>query len=149
TPRSGIALTHRVGLQFDATVAGSATDSPRVRAEPAMNEWVGRVLPPPARIGCKVRYLEPAGAEHFTFVTQAQLGLQPLDLVYVLDPDNLQSNPDLVTPTGTDAAPGSRSELDDRVRDFVLRQGALAVRPDLLREISYFEGNTGDFSFVD
>ena len=149
TPRSGIALTHRVGLQFDATVASTATDNPRVRAEPAMNDWVGRVLPSPARIGCKVRYLEPAGAEHFTFVTQAQLGLQPLDLVYVLDPDNLQSSPNLGTPTGADTALGSRSELDDRVRDFVLRQGALAVRPDLLREISYFEGNAGDFSFVD
>ena len=149
TPRSGIALTHRVGLQFDATVTAAATDNPRVKAEPAMNGWVARVLPPPARIGCKVRYLDPAGAEHFTFVTQAQLGLQPLDLVYLLDPDNLQSSPRLVTPAGTDAELSSRSELDDRVRDFVLRQGALAVRPDLLREISYFEGNAGDFSFVD
>ncbi|HEY1307428.1 MAG TPA: hypothetical protein VGF24_27930 [Vicinamibacterales bacterium] len=149
TPRSGIALTHRVGLQFDSTVTSVATDNPRVKAEPAMNDWAGKVLPAPARIGCKVRYLDPAGAEHFTFVTQAQLGLQPLDLVYLLDPDNLQSSPALVTPTGTDAALSSRSELDDRVRDFVLRQGVLAVRPDLLREMSYFEGNTGDFSFVD
>ena len=149
TPRSGIALTHRVGLQFDATVVSAAADNPRVKAEPAMNAWVARVLPDPARIGCKVRYLDPAGAERFTFVTQSQLELQPLDLVYLLDPDNLQSSPALVAPTGTDAGLSSRSELDDRVRYFVLRQGALAVRPDLLREISYFEGKAGDFSFVD
>lgn len=149
TPRSGIALTHRVGLQFDATVTSAAADNPRVKAEPAMNDWVSRVLPLPARIGCKVRYLDPAGAEQFIFVTQAQLGLQPLDLVYLLDPDNLESSPRLVTRPGSDDELGSRSELDDRVRDFVLRQGALAVRPDLLREISYFEGNAADFSFVD
>lgn len=149
TPRSGIALTHRVGLQFDATVVSTATDNPRVKAEPAMNDWVARVLPPPERIACKVHYLDPAGAEHFTFVTQAQLGLQPLDLVYLLDPDNLESSPKLVTPVGTDTGLSSRSELDDRVRDFVLRQDALAVRPDLLREIAYYEGDAGGFSFVD
>lgn len=149
TPRSGIALTHRVGLQFDATVAALAADNPRVRAEPAMNDWVARLLPAPARIGCKVRYLEPGGTERFTFVTLAQLGLQPLDLVYVLDPDNLPSAATPATRDSADAAPGARAELDDRVRDFVLRQGALAVRPDLLREIAWYEGNPGDFSFVD
>lgn len=148
TPRSGIVLTHRVGLQFDAGATSSATDNPRVKAEPAMNLWVSTMLPPPARIGCKVRYLDPAGAEQFAFVTLAQLGLQLLDLVYVLDPDNLQSAAKLVS-AGSDADLSSRSELDDRVREFVLRQPALAVRPDLLREISYFEGNTNDFSFVD
>ena len=149
TPRSGIALTHRVGLQFDASALVAATDNPRVKAEPAMNDWAGKILPSAARVGCKVRYLDAAtGAEQFTFVTQADLGLQPLDLVYVLDPDNLPSAPKLSAQPG-DTDLGSRSELDDRVRDFVLRQSALAVRPDLLREISYFEGKAGDFSFVD
>ena len=46
TPRSGIALTHRVGLQFDANATSVATDNPRVKAEPAMNRWVGAILPP-------------------------------------------------------------------------------------------------------
>lgn len=149
TPRSGIVLTHRVGLQFDASATSVATDNPRVKAEPAMNQWLGGALPPAARVGCKVRYLDAAGGEQFTFVTQQQLGLQPLDLVYVLDPDNLQSAPQLVTRPGSDADLSSRSELDDRIREFVLRQAALAVRPDLLREISYSEGKAGDFSFVD
>lgn len=148
TPRSGIVLTHRVGLQFDAGATSAATDNPRAKAEPAMNLWVSTLLPPPARIGCRVRYLDPAGVEQSTFVTLAQLGLQPLDLVYVLDPDNLQSAPKLASSV-SNADLGSRSELDDRVREFVLRQPALAVRPDLLREIAYFEGNTNDFSFVD
>ena len=71
--------------------------------------------------------LTTAGAQQFTFVTQEQLGLQPLDLVYVLDPDNLQSIPRLGAAVA-DTDLGSRSELDDRVRDFVLRQPALGVR---------------------
>ncbi len=149
TPRSGIALTHRVGLQFEANTAPAATDNPRVKAEPAMNRWVGQALPAPARVGCKVRYFDAAGAEQFTFVTQADLGLQPLDLLYVLDPDHLQSAPKPGAGAAIDTDLGSRTELDDRVRDFVLRRPTLAVRPDLLKEISYFEGNAGDFSFVD
>ncbi len=133
TPRSGIALTHRVGLQLESDVPTGAGDNPRVRAETALNRWVAAVLPDPARIGGTVSYLDALGAEHTTVVTQAQLELQPLDLLYVLDPDNLQA----------------RSELEDRMRDFVLRQPALHVRPDLLREISYGRGAGGDFSFLE
>lgn len=133
TPRSGIALTHRVGLQFDATVSVVASDGPRVKAEPAVNRWVGKVLPPAARVGCTVKYRDAAtGTAKSTFVTQADLGLQPLDLLYVLDPDNLQA----------------RSELEDRIRDVVLRDVTLKVRPDLLLEISYSDGKLEDFSFV-
>ena len=143
TPRSGIVLTHRVGLQFDAGATSAATDNPRVKAEPAMNRWVGTVLPPPARIGCKVRYLDPAGAEQVHVRDAGRSSACSRSIcVYVLDPDNLQSARE-ARERGSDADLGSRSELDDRVREFVLRQPALAVRPDLLREISYFEGNAG------
>ena len=33
-----------------------AGDNPRVKAEPAINRWVGKVLPPPARVACTVKY---------------------------------------------------------------------------------------------
>lgn len=133
TPRSGIALTHRVGLQFEANVAVAPGDNPRVKAEPAVNRWVRTVLPAPARVACTVKYREPVtGTTKSTFVTQADLGLQPLDLLYIMDPDNLQA----------------RSELEDRIRDVVLRNAALKVRPDLLVEIAYSQGKPDDFSFV-
>ena len=133
TPRSGIALTHRVGLQFAANVAVAPGDNPRVKVEPGVNLWVRKVLPPRTRVGCTVKYRDAAtGTAKSTFVTQADLGLQPLDLLYILDPDNLQA----------------RSELEDRIRDVVLRDATLKVRPDLLLEISYSDGKPGDFSFV-
>ena len=133
TPRSGIALTHRVGLQFEANVAVAPGDNPRVKAEPAINRWLRKVLPLPARVGCTVKYRDAVtGTAKSTFVTQADLGLQPLDLLYIMDPDNLQA----------------RSELEDRIRDVVLRDTTLNVRPDLLVEIAYSHGQQNDFSFV-
>ena len=45
TPRSGIALTHRVALHFDPAVTISPNDNPRVKAEPALNRWLKDVLP--------------------------------------------------------------------------------------------------------
>lgn len=133
TPRSGIALTHRVGLHFDTNVPIAAGDNPRVKAEPAMNRWVADLLPDPVRIGCTVHYLDSAGAEQTALVTQDDLGLQALDLLYVMNPDNLQP----------------RSELEDRIRNVVLQDVALAVRPDLLTRVDYGDGATGDFSFME
>ena len=132
TPRSGIALTHRVALHFDPSVTIGPNDNPRVKAEPAMNRWLKDVFPAPTKVSCRVNYRDPStGAAKHTFVTQADLGLQPIDLLYVMAPDNLQA----------------RSELEDRVRDVVLRDAALKVRPDLLQNASYSESKSGDLSF--
>jgi hypothetical protein len=132
TPRSGIALTHRVALHFETGVAIDPNDNPRVKAEPAMNRWLRDALPAETKVSCRVNYTDAStGTAKHTFVTQVDLGLQPVDLLYVMAPDNLQS----------------RSELEDRIRDVVLRDGALKVRPDLLGDISYIESKPGDFSF--
>lgn len=134
TPRSGIALTHRVALHLDAAVVPAAGDAPRVKAEPAIDRWLRDVLPAPARVGCTVSYLDPVtSAVTPAIVTQADLALSALDLLYVMNPDNLQG----------------RSEIEDRIRQHVLQEAALAVRPDLLRGVSYGEGAAGDFSFVE
>ena len=134
TPRSGIALTHRVALHFDTGVAINPNDNPRVKAEPAINGWLKDVLPPAAKVSCRVNYIDATtGDPEHTFVSQADLGLQPLDVLYVAAPDNLQA----------------RSELEDRVRDVVLRDAALKVRPDLLGEISHLESQPGDFTFFE
>jgi hypothetical protein len=132
TPRSGIALTHRVALHFDTGVSINANDNPRVKAEPALNRWLKDVLPASTKVSCRVNYSDAStGTAKHTFVTQADLGLQPIDVLYVMAPDNLQA----------------RSELEDRVRDVVLRDAALKVRPDLLQNVSYIESKPGDLSF--
>jgi hypothetical protein len=134
TPRSGIALTHRVGLHFETNAVPAVGDGPRVQAEPAMNRWIGGVLPPLGRIGCTVSYRDAATlSPQSTLVTAADLGLQPLDLLYVMKPDNLDA----------------RSELADRIAAVVLNDAALAVRPDLLGAIAYEKGAAGDYSFFE
>ena len=134
TPRSGITLTHRIGLQFETNVAVLPADNPRVKSEPAINKWLATALPEPGRVGCTVAYTDPVtGDPHTTIVTQAQLGLQPLDLLYVLNHDNLEA----------------RSELDDRIRDHVLRDATLQIRPDRLAGISYDQSAANDYSFFE
>ena len=44
TPRSGNAITSRVFINLDATAVAAATDSPRVQAEPALNQWLTGLL---------------------------------------------------------------------------------------------------------
>ena len=133
TPRSGIGLTHRVGLHLETNVPVKPGDNPRVKAEPAMNKWINGLLPAPATVSCKVTYLDPAsGSSNSVFVTQQDLGLQALDLLYIFNPDNLQA----------------RSELEDRVRDCVLGNGT-PLRPDVLMEIAYTECGAGHLSFFE
>ncbi len=132
TPRSGTVLTHRLGLQFevgrdplDSPVPGIAV-TPRAIAQPALNAWLAAHLPPPADVGCRVHWTDPAtGTEHETVVTQHDLALQPLDLVTVLATEPGQA----------------MDELDDRVLRHVL--GTATPRADVDVRIAYTERLTG------
>ena len=132
TPRSGIGLTHRVGLHFDTDVIVLPGDNPRVKAEPAMNQWLKGRLPQPTQVSCKVTYTDATGIKHTVFVTQAKIGLQALDMLYMVNPDNLEA----------------RSELEDRIRHYVL-QTAPSLCPDTLLKISYTEADTNQLSFFE
>lgn len=94
TPRSGVTLTHRVALHFETGLdpADAALASPRARAEPAVNAWLAALLPPPDQVACTVTVEDPVtSAVSSHTVTQAALGLLPIDLLYLLDPDNDRS----------------------------------------------------------
>lgn len=134
TPRSGIGLTHRVGLHFETNVVVLAGDNPRVKAEPSMNQWLKKQFPLPTQVSCKVTYTNAAtGNKETVFVTQAELGLQALDMVYIVNPDNLEA----------------RSELEDRVRHYVLQNAVPAPRPDALIHVIYAEADTNQLSFFE
>lgn len=113
TPRTGITLTHRVGVQFrsgldpaTSPVPGVAV-TPRSQAEPALNDWLARILPDPADVFCIVIITDPVdGTETEVTVTQQDLGLQPIDLLYILN----------------DVTQPSLGELDDRVLRFAIQQ---------------------------
>ncbi len=91
TPRSGVNLTHRFALHLAVGLdpADPARISPRARAEPALDEWLGGVLPNAARVVARVDVIDAADvvqAQHL--VGLGALGLAPLDMVYLLDPEN-------------------------------------------------------------
>jgi hypothetical protein len=127
TPRSGIALTHRFGVHLRPGLSHSASPvpgvpmTPRATAEPAINEFLGELLPLPADVGVRVTWTQPGGAGGERVVTQDDLGLQPADLVQWLHLNDR-------------AALGG---LDERILRFVEEQ--VALRPDAIVEIHYTE----------
>jgi hypothetical protein len=92
SPGSGISLTHRFGIHLQAGVAPVAGDSPRARMEPAVNRWIKDLLPPDlSKVACLVEYSTPTydaavpAAVVSKTVTMEDLGLSPIDLLYLLN----------------------------------------------------------------
>jgi len=91
TPRSGIGLTHRVLMLLAAPAVTPASPgwplaskSPRATAEPRLNAWAAKLLPPPASVRFAVEQLDAAGNVLASFELRlADLGLTPLDVVYL------------------------------------------------------------------
>lgn len=91
TPRSGVTLTHRVSLHLNPSADHKRSPlpnidlTPRAQAEPAINEWLAGVLPNPDQIACQVVYQSQiTGEEAEQIVTQENLKLQPIDLLYIM-----------------------------------------------------------------
>jgi hypothetical protein len=128
TPRSGTAITHRVAIHvqprsdpLQTPIAGLAI-TPRAIGEPALNAWLASRLPAPSSVACTVEWDDAAtGTAARHVVTQADIGLQPLDLLALLQADG----------------EGAMGELDARV----LREARRAVtpRPDAAMRIVYTE----------
>jgi hypothetical protein len=137
TPRRGISLTHRVALHLEAGLDGTISPgavpvTARARAEPAANAWLAGVLPPPGRVTCLVDHAEPGAAPQTVTISQQDLGLQPLDLLYLLGD------------TGIDQA---MAGLDDRIVEHVIRTAGL--RPDAEVMIRYQDSADGTYSFFE
>lgn len=126
TPRSGAALTLRVALHFESGDGIASlwpeTSEPSLRAkmEPRLNKWLGDLLPLPDKIQYTVR-LGDATPEQKDL---ASLGLQPIDLVYLV---------------GDDLA-DETTELENRIA-YVSRSGpggedSLTVKIDFMAELS-------------
>lgn len=93
TPRTGIGITHRLAVLFDATSPGTAWGpaSSRALAEPHLNAWIAGLLGPDAPSArCRVEFFDPEsgdplldnqGAPLYAEPTLADLGLAPIDLV--------------------------------------------------------------------
>lgn len=112
TPRSGLNLNHKVVIHFDAeadvTVSPNSVVvmTPKAMSEAAVNKWLSSILPAPENVQVKVEVIEPDESEYFVFVSQKDLGLQSIDLLFSAALDNEQA----------------MTELDDRIINFLLYQ---------------------------
>ncbi|MGW6979118.1 hypothetical protein ACWGE1_06660 [Streptomyces sp. NPDC054932] len=139
TPRSGTTLTHRLALHLTAGLgpdhgAGAAVrNSPRARAEPAVNDWLTGLLPDPEDVAVQVTWTDPvSGAPRERVITQAELGLQAVELLWAVRP----------------AGEASTGDLDDRIVRELL--GALLPpRPDARPVIHYTRRVPGKITFFE
>jgi hypothetical protein len=97
TPRTGVAVTHRLVALLSDPTGGDWASSPRALAEPRLEAWARAFLPSPAAIGVRARFIDATGAEVAALDQQtlksllsaagaADLGLGALDLVAQADP---------------------------------------------------------------
>ncbi len=122
TPRSGLTITQRVGLQFKTGIspADPANTTPRSKAEPALNDWLKTILPAASDVVCVVEYFDhDADAMQEEEITVAALQLEPIDLLYLLN-------------TGSEPA---MSALDDVIHRYIIN--TFTPRPDAAINILY------------
>ena len=107
TPRSGIALTLRTAIHLPTTLPENPVPkiplTPLAMAEPAVNAWLMGRLPGPRKVGCRVAFTDQSNRKKKIFVSQVNLGLQPIDLLYLIE-------------TKTDQA---LNQLDDCILRFI------------------------------
>jgi hypothetical protein len=128
TPRSGHTITHRVGIQLRPNITANAGDNPRLQAEPCLNDWLSERLPAPGDLGVIVRY---EGNPNPLFVTQADLGLASIDLLFAID----------------EAYTQAATALDDLVLNFVSARPD--VRPDTEIELAFTEAQPNKITFFE
>jgi len=131
TPPDGIGLTHRVALHLQSGLTPGPTATPRAQAQPALDLWVGSMLPPFSQIGCGVDWADPAGNPVHLDVTCDNLLIGPLDLIGLLNPNQSKA----------------MTEMDDRIIRYVMATSN--PRPDANLRIAYMTAPAGKFSIFE
>jgi len=84
TPRTGIAVTHRVTALFNAVAAPSSPLSPRALAEPTLNAWAARLLGNFKKVRFAVERVDANGTVLKSLNLRFNsLAIQPIDAVYL------------------------------------------------------------------
>lgn len=151
TPRTGVGLTHRVGLHLNSTATAPVGASPRATLEPAIDEWLQSRLPPLDKIGCQVYYVDPGGNNQPVFVSLKNIGLSAIDLLYAVNQSIFTPTTDLQANTNTGSDTSSRrafSEIDDRIEYYIRKN--LPARIDKEIRIAYVEPvSAGNYSLFE
>ena len=95
TPRSGTNLTHRVGIQFESELGATLplSTNPRKLVEPGINKWLETILPALDEVRFKVidfPFNDPEN-QNEQELSLKDLGLDPIDLLYMLREDSEQA----------------------------------------------------------
>ena len=133
TPRSGITLTIRAAIHMPPT-PHPAPLTPLAKAEPALNAWLRDRLPTSSLTGCWVTYIDRAtNAPQPQFISQADLGLDAIDLVYHLETTQNQA----------------LGDLDDRLLHFLYTHPTWTPRLDRPIEIQYTKPVAGGVNWFE
>jgi len=102
TPRSGRRLTQRVGVHLrdglspKSSPVGGVPMTPRGNGDPSVDRWLADLLPNPNDVAVKVVWTDPVTlSQHSTTVTQEDIDLQPIDLLWALRPNDQAAMTDL------------------------------------------------------
>ena len=139
TPRgTGISFTNRLAVQLSPTVVANPWPAvpaltQRALLEPALNHWLGSLLPDPAQVRCSVQALAADDGHVLASgtVTLADLAIQPIDVVSIVRSQPQQS---------------SVAELEARIGYVFAR--ASAVPDDAVLRIAFGDG-AGVSSFAE
>jgi hypothetical protein len=132
TPQSGTTLTHRLALALRPGLAPPGSAGPRAKAEPAVDDWLPALLPPAAELVVQVSWTDPnSGGKQIKRVSQAELGLQPIDLLATLRPGSGQA----------------MTDLEDRIVGVVTARDR--PRPDAELTIEFTERVPGKITFFE
>lgn len=102
SPKTGRRLTNRVGVHLrdglspTSSPVGGVPMSPRGNGDPAVNRFLADLLPKPSDVAVKVVWTDPVTlTAHSTTVTQQDVDLQPIDLLWALRPNDQAAMTDL------------------------------------------------------
>ncbi len=144
TPRTGIALTHRLVTLFSGDPQlppewALSEESFRANAEPHLNAWAAKLLGNPAKVRCPVERLEAATGQVLETkeIQLNELRLAPLDFIYAVE--------------GGEA--GQQAEIEQRILYTIMRQpngfapgSLLRINPGRKPEWAAAELGYGEFS---
>jgi len=126
TPRSGKTLTHRATLHLVGGLPPAG--NPRSAGEPALARWVAERVPDPTQIVARVSWSDMDGAAVGSLTpTMAELGLEPIDIFYLIDTGGERGLP----------------EFDELLIDHAEQDVTTPPRADARFELEYFPQGTG------
>ncbi|MEO5905682.1 MAG: hypothetical protein ABIQ11_03085, partial [Saprospiraceae bacterium] len=135
TPRSGITLTHRIGVHIDFITAALFDPAhPRKSVEPSLDSWLAQMLPAMSDILCRYKYTDRTDDSVKTgFVSMQDLALTASDLFY------------MVTTTGETAM----TDLDDEISQFIFDTKTPRLDTDIMIEYIERTLQAGKFSLFE